>query len=173
MGVGWTSKLILAFVTLLIGVVLIGQVASEGNSRTNLDSAFEQINVMAANNGTGVNSSEVFGPLTVLGDTNVDCVLTAYTFENSSGTDLTETTDYVLDTDAGTFTLTNTSFSPLFEVTTGDNLTNISYSYCPVGYMTQGWGRTAIDLAPGFFAIALLLTSIGLFYSVYQDFKGM
>ena len=171
--VGWTSKLILAFVTLLIGIVLIGQVASEGNSRTELVSTFEQVNVMAANNGTGVNASEVHGPLTVLGDTNADCVLSTYTFENSSGTDLTETTDYVLDTATGTFTLTNTSFDELFAVGTGDNLTNITYTYCPTGYMQQAWGRTAIDLAPGFFAIALLLTSIALFFSVYKDFKDM
>lgn len=169
MGVGWTSKLILAFVTLLIGVVLIGQVASQGNERTN-KAGYEDngILVNAANNGTGINASYVLS-LTEIGDTNVDCPITEFVLTNSTGHTLTLTTHYVPDLDAGTFTLTNASFN----FVTANNVTNATYTYCPTGYMTQAWGRTAVDLAPGFFAIALLLTSISLFYSVYQDFKGM
>ena len=164
---GNTSKLIMAFVTLLIGIVLIGPVATEGNSRTKTLVADEQFTI--ARNATDIDTAIEY-TFATLGSTSVDCPVTSYTIANSTEEkELTETTHYVLDTGTGVFTVTNTSFVFINE----DNLTNATYTYCPIGYMNQGWGRTAIDLAPGFFAIALLLTSIALFYSVLQDFKGV
>ena len=35
--------------------------------------------------------------------------------------------------------------------------------------MNLSWGRTGINLVPGFFAIALLLVSVGLFWSIARD----
>lgn len=166
MAMGWTSKLVLAFVTLLIGVVLLSQVSTEGQARTTTDTTLnEYISVRTANNGTGINASVVFGPVANTGDTNDDCLMTAVSISNSTGTNLTSATDYTFDTSEGTYTLANSSFPYI----SANNVTNVSYTYCPTGYVNLAWGRTAIDLVPGFFAIALLLVSIALFYSVYRD----
>jgi hypothetical protein len=62
-------------------------------------------------------------------------------------------------------TLENTSTVRL----TADNLTYVNYQYCPDDYINVSWGRSVIRYAVGFFAIGLLLVSVGLFYSVARD----
>ena len=46
----------------------------------------------------------------------------------------------------------------------------VDYTYCNEGYMDSSWGRTVINLVPGFFALAILGASLLLFYSVAKDF---
>lgn len=43
-----------------------------------------------------------------------------------------------------------------------------NYNYCPDNYIS-GWGGTVLNLIPGFFALALLLFSVGMFYSVAKE----
>jgi len=43
-----------------------------------------------------------------------------------------------------------------------------SYSYCADGYVS-GWGGTVLTLVPGFFALAILIFSVGMFYSLAKD----
>jgi hypothetical protein len=51
--------------------------------------------------------------------------------------------------------------------TTGTTYT-ASYAYCPNSYVI-GWGGTVLDLVPGFFALAILIFSVGMFYSLARD----
>ena len=51
-----------------------------------------------------------------------------------------------------------------------NNNSLMSYTHCPDNYMNIGWGRTLINLVPGLFAIAILLASVGLFFSVAKDY---
>lgn len=167
-----TAKLILAFVTLLVGVVLIGSIASESNAKT--DKTFiaaENISIASAIYGDPTNISEDI-EFTI---TNYpsgwkvdDCPITGFAMENSTGTALTETTDYVFTTTTGIFTLVNSSTAATaFE---GDNVSTITYTYCADDYLNLSWGRTLVKTVSGFFALALVLVSVGLFYSVAKDY---
>lgn len=165
---GNTGKVIAAFFLLILGIALLTTVATESNDRTSLSATTETIDVTAAKLATSINESYVLGPFATLEDTNIDCPITGLTITNSSGTALALTTDYVPALGAGTFTLVSTdqAFNG-----TADNDTLIAYSYCPIGYMNLGWGRTGINVVPGFFAIALMLVAVALFWQIYQDIK--
>jgi hypothetical protein len=88
--------------------------------------------------------------------------------KNSSGASFTVTTDYVLTASTGTYKLVN-SATALATLPTANNNTYATYNYCSDDYLNSSWGRTVLNLVAGFFAIAILLTSIALFYSVGKD----
>lgn len=168
-GIG--GKLVLAFVTLILGVVLIGTIASNALTVTDktviIDENFDYTSKMvsgtvnvSANNGTVTNAPT--------GWKNQDCPLTNVIITNGSGTStFTLNTDYQLDAATGTIAILNTTKTS----GTGNvgNTSLIDYTYCRDDYMNLTWGRTLINLVAGFFAIAILLVSLGLFYSVSKD----
>ena len=49
------------------------------------------------------------------------------------------------------------------------NTTTVSYGYCGDDYVSESWGRTAVDTTAGLFAIALLLIAVALFYAVGRN----
>jgi hypothetical protein len=164
--------LIFAFVTLLIGVSLLTPVASEGLQRTSLvTTTNESVSIGTARNiagdGRSLNSSIVF---TVANEdwTNGDCQMTDIIVGNSTGLGaFVDGTDYNFTESTGKFVLYNTSKT--WADTT--NTSKVTYTYCPEGYVNLAWGRTVIGVVPGFFAIALLMVSVGLFYSFYLQVK--
>ena len=163
------TKLILAFVTLLIGAVLIGSVASEGLGKTVKDQALIEAidiaSVRSANETGSMNQSvnlTVAYPPTYWEETG--CALTGFSLHNGS-TEFTADTDYVISARDGRLTMLDTGVSRDSLV----NTTYVNYTYCQDGYMNLSWGRTGINLVPGFFAIAMLLISVALFFSVAKD----
>ncbi len=165
------AKLIAGFVLLIIGIVLASQVAVIGTEVTGkLGQTNESIAIPTQGyDGEGsINESYVY---TVINNPTSwkteDCPLTGVSLSNSSGSAYTTTTDYVFTASTGTFTLVNTTLT--HNAILNDNLTYVGYIYCGDDYMNLGWGRTGINLVPGFFALALLLTSIGLFYSIAKE----
>jgi len=79
----WIAKILLAFVTLIIGIVLLTSVATQEQTVTSLTvGATEQIDVTASVNATDV-TQDVY-TLTNVGDSSVDCVIRDYTFENTT-----------------------------------------------------------------------------------------
>jgi|TARA_B100001971_G_C18172395_1_gene527933 uncharacterized membrane protein len=162
------KKLILAFVTLILGAVLIGTIASSAIAVTDKTGVSDEtLDISAARVANGdINESYEFTVTNnPTGWKTGDCPLTSVTYGNSS-TDYTITTDYLITLATGNLTLKNTSVTVL-----GTNDTLIDYTYCADDYMNLGWGRTIINLVAGFFAIALLLVSVGLFYSIVKDYK--
>jgi len=164
------TKLILAFVTLLIGAVLIGSVATEGLGKTVKAQALEEsISVATARNvgnATGnmnqsVNFTVAYAP-TYWEETG--CALTGFSLTNGS-LEFTADTDYVISARDGRLTMIDTAETR--DMT--ENNTYANYTYCQDGYMNLSWGRTGINLVPGFFAIAMLLISVALFFSVAKD----
>ena len=161
-----TNKLILAFITLIVGLVFISQISILGNSATSKTSVADESHTIVKN-VTDINTTYVYtinNPPT--GWKTTDCPITSVTLSNSSGTAFTITTDYIFNAANGTFLLKNSSAVLL----TADNLTYVDYIYCTDDYLNLSWGRTFINLIPGFFALALLLVSIGLFWSVAKDY---
>lgn len=164
-----TNKLILAFVTLIVGLVFVSQIAVIGNAATGKTSVADESHIIVKN-VTDINTTYVYTITNYpTGWKTTDCPITSVTLSNSSGTAFTVTTDYVFTAAAGTFTLKNTSAVLL----TADNLTYVDYIYCGDDYLNLSWGRTFINLVPGFFALTLLLVSVGLFWSVAKDYGIM
>ena len=162
------TMLIGAFVALMIGVSLVGVVATQGNEITNtITISGEEIDYTSAvqDNGT-INSSVEFS----INSDNIpdgwrinECPISSFDLYNSSSS-LTLTTDYTFDTVTGVITFENSG-----NVNgTATNVTTATYVYCGKEYLTQGWNRTIINLVPGFFALALMGVGVGLFYSVMK-----
>ena len=148
------------------------QIADLGQTVTTTNEAVNESHILASE--TGRNASWINGSVVYTLTNNPtnwkvdDCPITAFVLKNNSGTVLTETTDYVLTASAGTFVFVdNALLNNTINMSTNETLA--TYEYCSDEYLNLGWGRTVIDLVPGFFAIALLLVSIGLFYSVGKE----
>lgn len=171
------SILLAGFVAMIIGVVLIGVVASEEQQYVTKTNVVNESQVLIGVEGAGIgaNSTEVY-TLTnnPTGWQLEDCVITDFTMRMPNGTELVETTDYTLYPANGTFVMKNTSTTATMITPLGDltgNLTYYSYDYCADSYVNIGWGRTMLNLVPGFFGLALLAMGIGLFYKVMKNEK--
>lgn len=169
MSLGITGKLVLAFVTLLLGVVMVGVVASNSLLVTDKKVISNEAEAFTPCGNASINETEVHTVTNYpTGWKTNDCPLTSLAVKNASGgTALTLTTDYIPTLSAGTFLLVNTSTT--VAMIGADNNTYIDYTYCGDDYMNLGWGRTMINLVSGFFAIAILLVSVGLFFSIGKD----
>lgn len=167
-----SNKLILAFVTLIIGAVLIGTISTNATTVTYLTGARDANTVAKNASGYDLVNTTIYSltnkPTTTLWKSmNSDCYISSFVLRNSSGTEYTVTTDYVLNSANGTFTLKGTS--AIMNGTLLDNLTYASYKYCGDTYMTEAWSRSVLNLVAGFFAIAMLLISVALFFSVAKE----
>lgn len=163
-----TSKILLAFITLLLGIILIGSISTETLDKVSTEVKTETVNLAPARlSGGALNTTY---PFTL--DTHPswradssECIPTTIGYKNQTGDAMTVTTNYVFTSSTGLLTVTNL---PALN-DTGSNTTTASYAYCPDDYLNLSWGRTLLNLISGFFAIALLLISVGLFYSVAKD----
>lgn len=167
-----TSKLIAAFVLLIIGIVLAAEVAVVGLGVTAKTGAVdESFNYEAGFIAGQVNETSASSNRTLTnqnkGWKTEDCPITGVSVTNSSGTALVLDTDYEVYASSGIIRMLNTT-----DTNTSNNVGNaslIDYTYCGDDYMNLGWGRTGINLIPGFFALALLIFSVGLFYSIAKE----
>jgi hypothetical protein len=169
MALNVSGKLILAFFTLILGVVLIGSIAS--NSLAVTDKQWvtdESVDISTARIYGAENNINVSVTFALANPPTswkrLDCPIEDFVLSNSS-TDFTVTTDYTLNTGTGVITLVNsTNF-----LNSPENTSLIDYRYCGDDYMNSSWGRTVLLLLAGFFALAILGASVGLFYSVAKD----
>lgn len=173
MTLGITGKLILGFLTLLIGAVLITVVASESlgvTDKTVIDEEAEAFTVTPVSSDSP-NTTETHTVTNApTGWKVADCPLTSVTIKNATGdAALTEDTDYTLTESAGTWVFINSTATQGLVSNAAANTTYVTYTYCQDGYLTLGWGRTVVNLVAGFFALAILLASIGIFFSVAKD----
>ena len=94
-----------------------------------------------------------------------DCPMAVTSLAMDNGTLAVVTTNYIVGTN-GEINLTS---SALWWTQTMNNETLITYTYCADEYLDTQWNRTVIRIIPGFFAIALLMASLALFYSVAKE----
>jgi len=160
------NKLIFAFVTLILGIALLSQISVLTNDTTGKTSIRNE-SITILKNVTDVNLTKVYQlAQSPSGWKLQDCPLTALVLTNTTdNTHWTLTTDYTVNLANGTLLLKNTTATRL----TVNNLTYANYEYCADDYLNSSWGRTMVNLIAGFFAIALLLVSIGMFYSVAKE----
>ena len=163
------TKLILAFISIIIGVVLIGSVSTESQARTTTAGIVdESISIatarLVANN---INTTKEFTITNAPTGWKVnDCPITNFVLTNASGTTLSG--NYTFTAASGKFTVANNTF--MVTGGGGNNGTLADYNYCADSYMNLSWGRTVINLVPGFFALAILFVGLMLFYSVAKDY---
>lgn len=83
----------------------------------------------------------------------IDCPLTSVVLRNGASTVLTLTTDYLLDANAGTYTLKDTAAT---QPGTSLNLTYADYTYCADGYNKDAGSRGMLSLILIMTALILL-----------------
>ena len=178
------NLLIVAFATLLVGIMLLGTVATQTYTLTGkvVYVTNESLDTSAARDATmgdgAINSTRAF-TLTFNG---VKCGngeggwydVKIYNYSRSLLT-------------SGNYTINMYNHSIYFKNTTttnysygaaassgngffnGSNITWVDYSYYPTDYLCSGWNRTVSNLVPGFFGIGVLLVSVALFYQVAKN----
>ena len=167
-----SNKLILGFVMLIIGVILVGVIAQQTNLRTDKLSVGNESHALDEDGFPLINGTTAYTITNApTGWKSTDCPLTNFIVTNQSGQALTLTTDYTVTLSTGEYLLVNNDNTNTTYGLYGDleNSTYVSYTYCADDYLNQSWGRSVLDLVSGFFAIALLLGAIALFYSVAKD----
>lgn len=175
------TKLILAFLVLIVGLALIGSVASNSIAVTQKSGISSEIVDIAPARlaGCGPGSiNETYNFTLAQAPTgwkaSGGCPITSFTMVNQTSVAATVTTDYTLFGANGSLYLVNSSTFVLLNCSAGgtdwvSNTTTVNYIYCGNDYLNIAWGRTVLNLVAGFFALALLGASVGLFYSVAKD----
>jgi len=161
------SLLVSAFVALIIGISLLGVIATSGNALTNtVNISGENISYESARNLTADGKGEII-PGSTFYVANVPttwrvtgCPIAGLILHNGSVT--WTAVDYTFNASTGGIVFNNSDNVN----DTGYNTTTATYQYCEEDYLTEGWNRSIINLVPGFFAIALMGIGIGLFYAV-------
>lgn len=166
-----TQKIILGFVTLIVAAVLIGSVATESQDRTTKTNVGNESISLNTTGFTHINENHVY---TIAKrpsgwQKEEQCYPTDFAIKNSTGHVLTKDTDYVVYLNNGTFSLRDTTATNTSDQLYPTNYTWVDYNYCGDDYLNSSWGRTVLNLVVGFFAIASLLVSVGLFYSVGKE----
>lgn len=172
--------LVAAFVCLFIGLSLIGVVATEVNSRTDLTPTTQTVSLVKGNGAaTNGNNNTYNYPITEISEdwkqdvsecsaatlgTSTNIVVYNSTgsemMNNGACTDINN--DYYYVNSAKTIRLCN---SAVMNTTTTATL---RYQACADDYV-QGWAGNMLILIPGFFALALLGCSLALFYAVANN----
>ena len=143
------------FVVLFIGVIVVLAMApvifsNSEEVRSKLTATDEVVSVSTAKLAAGnFNASVDLGPVAKNPTTTgawaaANCPLESITVTNASGTALTVTTDYTLDTTTGVLNIKNTTATVNAFATNNNSL--IDYTYCAAGYGTSAGARSAAGL---------------------------
>lgn len=171
--------LITGFFMLILGIALLTSIASQEQAVVSKSLASnESIDFKSCRNeeldinDTTCNKTLANAPTGwQLNDADDSCPLTDFTLRNCSGDTLTITTDYLVTLATGVVELKNTSGTICGAPNStadipGLNFTTATYAYCPSDYLTQSWSRTMMDTVVGFFALALMVIAVGIFYAI-------
>ena len=164
-----TTKLVIAFFTMLLGIVLIGTIADSGSLVTNKLTVNETLDISSLVSGakSTINlTKEVQLANAPSGWKQADCPITSLSIANNTGHTLTLTTDYTFTASNGSILFKNTTD---INQTLKSNDTIVSYTHRGDDYVNVAWGRSILNLVAGFFALGILGVGIGLFYSVAKD----
>ena len=160
-----------AFVMLIIGVSLVTVVAGQSNLVAEKTVVYQESHDLSSCM-TPIGGDLEFDPtdcsyLVTNYPTSwkiEDCPLTSVTVGNGT-MDFTLTTDYTVDAATGNVTIVNSTSTQIGY----SNTTYVDYTYCGADYVNSSFGRTALDITIGLFAIALLLGAVGMFYAVMKQ----
>lgn len=167
----------LAFVLVLIGVVVLNEASKEVVKITDTVGTVETLSLAAAR-GTGgtmnqdirINLSDTAKVTGTWKAAISNCLISTVEVKNSTGGVLTEGDC----TDAtGPDYVHNASEQGIHFCNTVDinnslsNVTTVGYTYCGSGYQT-GFSATTLDLVPGFFGLAIMVSIAFMIYWVVR-----
>ena len=164
-----TEKLITAFVLLIVGVALIGVVAQQiriGTETSDISNESFSLATFRADFSDNINTSAIVNLTNAYGDDDWqwnECSISVTSMAFANGTALATTTDYNATANGAIALYNSSSFYD------SANTTNVIYSYCADDYMNLGWGRSVMQIVPGFFAIAMLLIALAMFYGIAKE----
>ena len=149
------GAIVVLFMGIVVAIALLVPIFNTQAEMTNLQSADnETVSAVGAYLGAAaVNESFV---LTIYEQSTWKqefCPLTSVVIRNGAETVMAETTDYVIDEDAGTFTLVDSAKTA---PGTSENLTYVDYSYCLDGYNKDSGSRNIATLIGLFATLALM-----------------
>lgn len=161
--------LILLAISLLVSTLFVGVLANQIETRTQLTTKTQSIDITPARDADGViNTNYAFVLDTGVADWRNDqystCIPTTVVYKNETGTTMTLTTDYAFTAANASLTLKNVD--NLNRSLT--NITTVSYRYCPDGYVS-GFGNSTMNMVPGFFVLMIL----GSCFVLIKVFEGM
>jgi len=168
------NLLVIAFLALILGVALIGQVATNTDATTSklnvVNETIDISSVRLADEILSINESvELSIANAPAGWKQSDCPITNFVLYNQTEDAVTETTDYVFTASTGVLTLVNsTAYTDDGAIQVLNN-TFADYTYCGDDYLNSTWGRSVLDMVSGFFALALLGVGIWLMYGVFRN----
>ena len=182
----YIGVLILGFVIILMGVILVSQVADQTVLTTQKGTQTENLNLVVAriaggaldpavkfNLSTGAPNVEHPNVNWRFNDAYTDCIPTTVTVKNQSGSTMTVTTDYAYTKATGTLTLVNNP-NMNFSEGAGANTSTVTYGYCQNQYMATSWNRTILNLVPGFFALGVFVFAAFLIFKTWgSDLTNM
>lgn len=179
-----TKTLIIAFIAVLIAVIVVGVIAAETIKYTKLSFQSDTIDFLGNNYSRHIgNSINQTTPYTLTkglvtgtwrtGDGT--CSIPTLALYNGSvatanlltvGASDCSTGDYNYTANSGIVRLCNSSE---WSGGTLPNTTIIEYHYCPDTYVSSTWGRTAMNVVPGFFVIGILVFAAFLIFKVIKE----
>jgi hypothetical protein len=169
------NKLLYAFLTLIVGVVLLGTISTSVlnvNSGTQVINETQAIDAALAGGALSITYPFNVTHAPALGtwqrDTADGCPLTGIAIKNATNVALTRDTHYTFWPINGSWTLKGTTVNSTHFW--ANNNSYVSYTYCGDDYMNLTWGRSVLSVAVGMFALGLLAVSVGLFYAVARDY---
>jgi len=168
------GKLVFAFVALILGLALAANAATMVlgvTEKSNIaDESIDLNDGCYDTDGKVQNADPACDYTLAQAPTSwkvLECPLTSVVVTNKTGTALTLTTDYTVDASTGIISFLDTAATNTTHL--GDNTTLVDYTYCADDYMNLAWGRTAMTTSIGFFALALLMVALALFWSVAKE----
>jgi len=180
------NLLIAAFATLLVGIMLIGTVATQTYEVTGspVYVTTETLDTSAARDST-MGGASMNGTVSfTLANLGVKCangqgrwVTGSVKITNASGSILLGG-NYTVDYGNNSIYFKNTTTTDIGALKTcgtgagffnGSNNTLVNYSYYPNDYLCEGWSRAGLNIVPGMFGIAVMLISVALFYQVAKN----
>jgi len=148
--------ILMLFIGIIVGLVLVQPIFDEQDSMTQRQTITDEaIDISAARlTSNNINESYEFEVAQApSGWKSTHCPLTSVTYGNSSE-DFTVTTDYIITSATGNFTLVNST-----ALIDSDNDTLIDYTYCMDGYNVNSSSRTVAGLI-GLFAVLGLMAFV-------------
>lgn len=166
---------IVGFIAILIGTILIGEIADNVYENTQMPTDFGQNNesvtsgMFGGSGGTGTTDIITANCNMTL---DAEDVISIQAVGLINGSTLAVNTDYTTDfsdDDAVLINFLNTT--DVFQITFNENRTLVNYTMWHVGYIRgSAVSRTLVGLLPIFFAIGIL--SVGL-WMVWKGFKDL
>ena len=174
-------------VALLLGAILIQIIAEQTQSKTIVGATYtDTVNLAALRGADGeynytlAESNKLYADKILSHSAGAvpwksatsECTISTIVMKNASGSVASNANDYIWVADGngvvGWLRVKNSTTGTVLGASSS-NTSTITYTTCPQEYIASSWGRTIMNLIPGFFALAIL---IGAAFVIFKIMKS-